>query len=99
MEFPLETRRHSAAHVMAAAVRRLFPNAKFGVGPVIDNGFYYDIDIGRSVLPEDLTAITDEMRSLINKENPAFVREEMPIEIGRASCRERVEMLVGRVAG
>ena len=80
MEIPLETRRHSAAHVMAAAVKRLFPEAKFGVGPVIDNGFYYDIDIGRPVTQEDLASITEQMRSIINKDNPAFVREEMPID-------------------
>src|SRR5258708_3252017 len=80
MEKSLETRRHSAAHVMAAAIRRLYPNVKFGVGPVVENGFFYDIDIGRPVLREDLVAITDEMRRIINKDNPAFVREEMPID-------------------
>jgi threonyl-tRNA synthetase len=57
MEHPIETRRHSAAHVMAAAIKRLFPEAKFGVGPALDNGFYYDLDIGRAVTPEDLEKI------------------------------------------
>ncbi len=64
---------------MAAAVKRLFPEAKFGVGPVVENGFYYDIDIGRAVTPEDLKAIDAEMKKLV-KENPAFLREEMPID-------------------
>lgn len=79
MDFPVETRRHSAAHVLAAAVKRLFPEAKFGVGPVIENGFYYDIDIGRPVEPKDLEAIDDEMKKIV-KENPEFVRTEMSID-------------------
>lgn len=76
---PIETRRHSAAHVMAAAIKRLFPEAKLGVGPVVENGFYYDIDIGRSVAPEDLKAIEKEMRRIVS-ENPAFTREELSID-------------------
>lgn len=79
MDFPLETRRHSAAHVMAAAIKRLFPQAKFGVGPVIEHGFYYDIDIGRSLEPKDLEVINVQMRKIV-KENPAFERKEMPID-------------------
>ncbi len=79
MDFPLETRRHSAAHVMAAAIKRLFPQAKFGVGPVIEHGFYYDIDIGRSLEPKDLEAIDKEMIKIL-KENPAFERIELPID-------------------
>ncbi|MCR4278475.1 MAG: threonine--tRNA ligase [bacterium] len=79
MEFPIETRRHSAAHVLAAAVQRLFTHAKFGVGPVVDNGFYYDIDIGRPVTTEDLDAISSEVKRIV-KENPEFVREEMGID-------------------
>ena len=79
MDFSLETRRHSAAHVMAAAVKRLFPQAKFGVGPVIEHGFYYDIDIGRSLEPKDLEAIDKEMTKIL-KENPAFERIELPID-------------------
>lgn len=73
------TRRHSAAHVMAAAIKRAFPEAKLGVGPAIENGFYYDIDIGRSVTPEDLKAIEKEMQR-IQKENPAFTREEISLD-------------------
>ncbi|MEI7511959.1 MAG: threonine--tRNA ligase [Candidatus Uhrbacteria bacterium] len=79
MEHSLETRRHSAAHVMAAAVKRLFPEAKLGVGPVVDNGFYYDIDINRPVTTDDLKAIAKEMRKIL-RENPAFTRMEMPID-------------------
>ncbi len=81
MDYPIETRRHSAAHVMAAAVKRLFPQAKFGVGPAIDNGFYYDIDIGRPLTPEDLKAIDKEMWKVVNQKYE-FVREEMSIDEG-----------------
>ncbi|MFA6100026.1 MAG: threonine--tRNA ligase [Patescibacteria group bacterium] len=76
MHSSLETTRHSAAHVMAAAIQSLFPNAKFGVGPAIDNGFYYDIDIGRTVTPEDLKDIQKAMQKLANKKL-AFERQEM----------------------
>jgi threonyl-tRNA synthetase len=79
MSYPIEGQRHSAAHLMAAAVQRLFPDAKFGVGPVVENGFYYDIDIGRPLTPEDLKNISVQMKKLTSA-NPAFVREEMPID-------------------
>lgn len=97
MEYPVELRRHSAAHVMAAAVKRLFPHAKFGVGPVIEHGFYYDIDIGRPVTPEDFSAIDKEMHKIV-KENPAFTREELPIDDAIKLFREvdqpyKVELL------
>ncbi len=64
---------------MAAAVKRIFPEAKFGVGPVIENGFYYDIDIGRPVTNDDLKAINKEMLKIV-KGNPAFTKEELSIE-------------------
>jgi threonyl-tRNA synthetase len=79
MEYPIETRRHSAAHLMAAAIKRLFPEAKLGVGPVVENGFYYDIDIGRPVTNDDLKAISKEMKK-IQRENPAFTRSEMSLD-------------------
>ncbi len=71
--------RHSAAHVMAAAVQRLFPEAKFGVGPVVDFGFYYDMDIGRAITPEDLVSIQSEMKKIV-QENKQFERLEMSID-------------------
>ncbi len=79
MPQPIETRRHSAAHVMAAAVKRLFPEAKLGVGPVVDNGFFYDIDIGRPVTNDDVKAISKEMRKIL-RENPAFTRMEVSLD-------------------
>lgn len=62
---PLERMRHSAAHVMAEAVTDLFPDAKLGIGPPIENGFYYDFDLPRPLTPDDLSAIEDRMRASI----------------------------------
>jgi len=65
---------HSTSHVMAAAVKRLFPDAKVTIGPAIDEGFYYDFDVGKPFSEEDLKEIEAEMKAVI-KENGAFVRE------------------------
>jgi threonyl-tRNA synthetase len=75
----LETMRHSTAHVMAAAVQRLWPEAKLGVGPAIENQFYYDIDVPESITPEDLPRIEEEMRHIVAEGHP-FEREELSIE-------------------
>lgn len=82
---------------MAAAIKHLFPEAKLGVGPVVENGFYYDIDIGRPVTEENLEAIAAEMKK-IQKQNPAFTREELPIDEAIALFKElgqtyKVELL------
>ncbi|MDR1002475.1 MAG: threonine--tRNA ligase [Oscillospiraceae bacterium] len=70
--------RHTASHVMAQAVLRIFPNAKLGVGPAIDNGFFYDFDLeGKSISPDELMKIEDEMRKII-KENLPIERFELP---------------------
>ncbi|MBP9747522.1 threonine--tRNA ligase [Patescibacteria group bacterium] len=79
MSFSLDERRHSAAHVMAAAIQRLYPGAKFGVGPVVEHGFYYDVETPTPITAADLSRIQETMQR-IQKENPAFVREEMNIE-------------------
>ena len=71
--------RHSAAHVLAAAVLELYPQAKFGVGPVIENGFYYDMELPIKLNPQDLLKIEKRMREII-KRNEEFVREEMPLD-------------------
>ena len=69
---------HTTSHVLAQAVKHLFPDAKFAIGPAIENGFYYDFDLPRSLSPEDLTAIEAEMKKII-KENIAIERfEESP---------------------
>ncbi|MCS7287202.1 MAG: threonine--tRNA ligase [Anaerolineae bacterium] len=75
----LETLRHSVSHVMAEAVLKLFPEAKLGIGPAIENGFYYDFDLPRALTPEDLKAIEEEMRKIIRGRYP-FVRKEISRE-------------------
>lgn len=75
----LDIIRHSAAHVMATAVRRLFPGVKVTIGPAIENGFYYDFDYERPFTPEDLERIEEEMRKVV-AENKPFVREEVSKE-------------------
>jgi threonyl-tRNA synthetase len=72
----LEIMRHSAAHVMAEAVLSLFPEAKFGIGPAIEDGFYYDFDLPRSLTVDDLPAIEAKMRE-ITKANVPFTHEEV----------------------
>ena len=76
---PVDTMRHSAAHVMAHAVQNLWPDAKFGIGPTIENGFYYDIDLAHKFTPEDLPKIEEEMKKIIATRKP-FVRAEHSIE-------------------
>src|SRR5829696_8131098 len=68
--------RHSAAHVLATAVRRLRPDAKIGFGPAIDDGFYYDFEVDQPFTPEDLAKFEDEMRKVVAEKYP-FVREEV----------------------
>ena len=74
--------RHSSAHVLAAAVRRLFPDAGIGFGPAIDDGFYYDFDVPRPFTPEDLERIGAEMHKVVEGDH-AFVREEVTREDAR----------------
>jgi threonyl-tRNA synthetase len=72
----LDTMRHSTAHVMAAAVLDLFPEAKLGIGPAIRDGFYYDFDLPRALTPADLEAIEERMRSQVAANLP-FERSEL----------------------
>lgn len=76
----LQVMRHSSAHVMASAVQRLWPEAKFGVGPAVENGFYYDIDLGETkISEEDFAKIEVEMQKIIG-ENQPINRVEMGID-------------------
>ncbi len=75
-EAKLETMRHSASHVMAEAVLSIFPEAKFGIGPAIENGFYYDFDLPRSLTAEDLPIIEKKMGEIIASGSP-FIRDEV----------------------
>ncbi|MCK4274684.1 MAG: threonine--tRNA ligase, partial [Dehalococcoidales bacterium] len=67
--------RHSASHVLAEAVLSLFPDAKFGIGPAIENGFYYDFDLPRSLTPDDLPVIEEKMGEIIKADLPFSHRE------------------------
>jgi len=85
---PLDPMRHSAAHVMAEAVLDLFPGTKLGIGPAIDDGFYYDFELERPLTPKDLEAIEGRMAKSVEADHP-FVRRELPPEEGRAFFVER----------
>ena len=74
-----EIYRHSMSHIMAQAVKRLFPQAKLAIGPCIEQGFYYDFDVERPFTPEDLEKISAEMKKII-KENNRFERFSLPYE-------------------
>src|SRR6266850_333108 len=80
----LELLRHSSAHVLATAVRQLFPQAKIGFGPPIEDGFYYDFEVERPFAPEDLEAIEKKMEEVVKADYP-FVREE----VDRAEAKRR----------
>jgi threonyl-tRNA synthetase len=75
----LETKRHSLAHIMAASLLEMFPEAKFGVGPVVEDGFFYDVHLSRPLTPEDLQVIEKKMREKV-KQNLPFERSMMAID-------------------
>ena len=79
-ENKLHAMRHSMAHITATAVQRIWPDAKFGVGPVVENGFYYDIDLGDKVISEDnFGRIEKEMKKVIASK-VAFEKTSLPID-------------------
>jgi threonyl-tRNA synthetase len=84
----LDPMRHSAAHVMAEAVLDLFPGTKLGIGPAIKDGFYYDFDLPRPLVPDDLAAIEARMRASVAADHP-FVRREWDPDEGRAFLESR----------
>jgi threonyl-tRNA synthetase len=73
-EYKLHCLRHSTSHIMAAAVQQIFPEAKFGIGPPVKNGFYYDMQLPRPLTPEDLEEIERRMKQIV-KENREFQRD------------------------
>ena len=86
----LEILRHSTSHVMASAVKKLFPSAKVAIGPSIENGFYYDFEIERNFVPEDLPEIEKEMGRIIAQNIP-FVKKSMTKEEAKKFFSERGE--------
>ena len=84
----LRPMRHSLAHIMAAAIGKLWPEAKFGVGPVVENGFYYDIDLGdKKISDTDFGAIEKEMQQIIAA-SQSFEKTEVPIDEGISWAKE-----------
>ncbi|MDR0883517.1 MAG: threonine--tRNA ligase [Oscillospiraceae bacterium] len=79
MAVDIKTLRHSASHVLAQAVKRLYPAAKLAIGPAIDNGFYYDFDVEKPFSTEDLTTIAAEMKKIV-KENLPIERFSLPAD-------------------
>ncbi|HEX7555554.1 MAG TPA: threonine--tRNA ligase, partial [Leptolinea sp.] len=93
--------RHSTAHIMAEAVREKFPTAKIAIGPAIDDGFYYDFDLPRSLTPEDLTGIEESMRRII-KGNHKFVRRALSADDARGIFSDqpfKLELIDGLESG
>ncbi len=93
----LEIKRHSMAHILATAMLEMFPEAKFGIGPATDDGFYYDFDLPRTLIPEDLEILEEKMKKII-KENYKFEMREMEIDdaiehFGEAKQPLKVELL------
>ncbi|MFA6254232.1 MAG: threonine--tRNA ligase [Candidatus Paceibacterota bacterium] len=83
MENNLDKIRHSLAHLLAIAVKAKYPEAKLGIGPTIENGFYYDFDFGQTIPPEnDLLELEKDIRSLVSQ-NIAFIREEISADEAR----------------
>ncbi|MFD1851919.1 threonine--tRNA ligase [Oceanobacillus bengalensis] len=84
----IDVMRHSTAHLMAQAIKRLYDDVKFGVGPVIEEGFYYDMDMAHKITPEDLPKIEKEMKRIID-ENLEIKR----VEVSREEAIERFKAI------
>lgn len=78
---------HSSAHLMAYAIKRLYPDTKFAIGPSIENGFYYDIDLDKQLSPDDLEHIEKEMKAIV-KESPVFEKEVVSKEKAESIFRD-----------
>jgi len=88
--FDLQTLRHSASHIMASAVVELFPGTKLGIGPAIEEGFYYDFDIPTKISEDDLPKIEQKMREIIEKDYK-FLRQEISKEEAIKLFKEKTE--------
>jgi len=100
---PLETLRHSAAHLLAAAVTELYPDARYGIGPAVQDGFYYDFAFSKPISESDLPAIESRMRKLAQADIP-FVHETMSREQATEEFRRRgqdykLELIADKVEG
>src|ERR1700737_4088696 len=100
---PLHVMRHSTAHLLAAAVTELYPDAKYGIGPPVQDGFYYDFEFGKPVSESELGAIESRMRRIAQEGRP-FVQETMSREQAVAEFQKRgqdykLELIADKVEG
>jgi threonyl-tRNA synthetase len=100
---PLQVLRHSTAHLLAAAVMELYPDAKYGIGPPVQDGFYYDFAFTKAISESDLGAIESRMRRIVNEDRP-FVHETLSREEAIAEFRKRgqdykLELIADKVEG
>src|SRR5437879_12051502 len=100
---PLQTLRHSTAHLLAAAVTELYPDAKYGIGPPVEDGFYYDFQFGKPIPESDPPAIKSRMRMLAQADIP-FVKEVVSRDDAIEEFRKRgqdfkLELIADKVEG
>jgi len=96
-ERDLDILNHSTSHVMASAIKHIYPDVKFAIGPSIKNGFYYDIDLDKTIVPEDLKNIEKEMEKII-RQNQKFERQELTKEEAKKIFAEnpyKIELIEG----
>lgn len=91
-QLSLDTKRHTGAHILATAIYDMFPEAQFGVGPTTENGFYYDVLLPRTLIPEDLAILESKMKEII-KSNLPVERAEMDIDEAIEHFREAGQLL------
>ncbi len=100
---PLQKLRHSAAHLLAAAVTELYPEAKYGIGPPVQDGFYYDFDFGKPISESDLPAIESRMRRLAQADIPfeheVLTRQQAIEEFARRGQDYKLELIRDKVEG
>ncbi len=100
---PLQVLRHSSAHLLAAAVVELYPDAKYGIGPAVQDGFYYDFGFSKPVSEADLGAIESRMRRIVNEDRPfvheTLTRAEAIEEFGKRGQDYKLELIADKVEG
>jgi threonyl-tRNA synthetase len=100
---PLNVVRHSTAHLLAAAVTELYPDAKYGIGPPVQDGFYYDFDFGKPISESDLPAIESRMRRIAQEDRPfvheTVTREQAVDEFSRRHQDYKLELIADKVEG
>jgi threonyl-tRNA synthetase len=102
-EDPLHVLRHSTAHLLAAAVTELYPEAKYGIGPPVEDGFYYDFAFPRPISESDLPAIESRMRRIVHENRPfvqeTLTRKEAVEEFTRRHQEYKLELIADKVEG